>query len=262
MLRLLRVLLLCIMAGNLAQAEKCGDHAADPIATDRPQITNSSIVVPCGSLQFENGFQLTTANGSQRGFDFPETLVRVGVAGKTELRMGVPDYFYNNVTSSGYTNGFDDLGLGFQQQLGPTVGGFDLSLIPSVSLPTGANRLSSHGYDPAIQMPWSHPLTKSWTAAGMFSLLWPTVDGRRDLTGQASVYFDRQLTQPWDAYIEYSGAFQQRGGPEHVIDFGTAYKISPHQQLDFHWNFGLSSAAPDHSLGFGYSFRVQVFGLR
>ena len=33
---------------------------------------------------------------------------------------------------------------------------------------------------------------------------------------------------------EYSVAFPQRGGPKHIIDFGTAYTPSPHQQLDFH----------------------------
>jgi hypothetical protein len=33
------------------------------IATDRPAITNSSVVVPSGSLRVENGFEVTTASG-------------------------------------------------------------------------------------------------------------------------------------------------------------------------------------------------------
>jgi Putative MetA-pathway of phenol degradation len=140
------ILFLTLMVATLlahrARAEACGAHAQDSIATDRPQITNSSVVVPCGSLQFENGFLAATPNGGQRGFDFPETSVRFGVAGKTELRFAVPDYFYNDDTASGYANGFGDLILGFKQQLGPTRG-FDVSLIPSVSFPTGANRISS-----------------------------------------------------------------------------------------------------------------------
>jgi hypothetical protein len=82
------------------------------------------------------------------------------------------------------------------------------------------------------------------------------------LTGQSSVYFDRQLTQLWDAYAEYSGAIPQRGGPQHIIDIGAAYKITLHQQLDFHWNFGLSAATPDHANGFGYSVRFQVIRTR
>jgi hypothetical protein len=257
-------LFLSVMVGTLAlqaKAQPCGSNAQSTIATDRPQVTNSSVVVPCGSLQFENGF-LETSNGGQRSFDFPETSVRFGIARKTELRLGVPDYFHNADTASGFANGFGDLSLGFKQQLGPTRGGFDVSLIPSVSLPTGASLISSHGYDPTVQLPWSRALSKNWTVAGQFSVMWPTEGARRNVTGQSSVYFDRQLTQPWDVYMEYSGAFPQRGGPQHLIDFGTAYKISTHQQLDFHWSFGLSSAAPDRSIGFGYSVRFQVIRPR
>jgi Putative MetA-pathway of phenol degradation len=244
-----------------AKAQKCGANAQSPIATDRPQVTSSSIVVPCGSLQFENGFQ-QTANAGQQSFDFPETEVRLGIANKTELRLGVPDYFYNDDTTTGFANGFGDLSLGFKQQLGPTWGGFDVSLIPSVSLPTGANAISNHGYDPTVQLPWSRSLSKNWTVAGMFSIMWPTEGARRNLTGQSSVYFDRQITSPWDAYVEYSGSFPERGGPQNVIDFGTAYKIRPHQQLDFHCNFGLSAANSNHSIGFGYSVLFQAIRSR
>ncbi len=189
----------------------------------------------------------------------PRPRCDLGIASKTELRLGVPNYLHNDDTASGFANGFGDMSLGFKQQLGPTLGGFDVSLIPSVSLPTGANAISSHGYDPTVQLPWSHSLSKNWTIAGMFSLMWPTEGARRNLTGQSSVYFDRQLTSLWDAYIEYSGAFPQRGGPQNIIDFGTSYKPTPHQQLDFHCSFGLSAAVPDHSIGFGYSVRFQAF---
>jgi len=92
----------------------------------------------------------------------------------------------------------------------------------------------------------------------MFSLVWPTESARRNMTGQSSVYFDRQLTQPWDAYAEYSGAFPQRGSPQHIIGFGTTWKPSPHQQLDLHGTFGLSAAAPDRSIGVGYAVRFQL----
>jgi hypothetical protein len=264
MLRPTFVLLLSVMMGILAlqaNAQTCGANAQSAIATDRPQITSSSVVVPCGSLQFENGFQ-ETSKGGQRGFDFPETAVRFGIAGKTELRLGVPDYFNNDDTGSGFADGFGDLSVGLKQQLGPTRGGFDVSVIPSVSLPTGANLISSHGYDPTVQVPWSRSLTKTWTVAGMFSVMWPTEAGRRNVTGQASVFFDRQLTQAVDAYVEYSGAFPQRGGPQNLIDFGVAYKPSLHQQLDFHCGFGLSAAVADHVIGIGYSVRFQVIRAR
>src|ERR1700679_3137296 len=105
-------LFLFVMVGppiSPARAQTCRSaNAQSTIATDRPQITSSSIVVPCGSLQFENGFG-EPGNGGQQTFDFPETLVRFGIASKTELRFGVPDYFYNDDTASGFGNGFSDL---------------------------------------------------------------------------------------------------------------------------------------------------------
>jgi hypothetical protein len=259
MLRLVLIVFISMMMTLLAiraTAQKCAANAQSTISTDRPQITNSSVVVPCGSLQFENGFQMT-GNSEQRGYDFPETSVRFGVTNETELRFMVPDYFRNDDTAYGFSNGVGDSSLGIKQQLGP-VKGFDFSLIPSVSLPTGSNSISSHGYDPNLQLPWSHSLPKNWTVAGQFAVMWPTESGRHNTTGQASAYFDRQLTAPWDAYVEYSGAFPQRGGPQHTIDFGTAYKPTLHQQLDFHCNFGLSAAVSNYSIGFGYSARFQL----
>ncbi len=264
MLRSTPAVVFILMTGILASqahAQKCGSGAQSTISTDRPQVTASSIVIPCGSLQFENGFAVT-GNGGQQTTDFPETAVRFGIARKTELRLSVPNYFYNFDTGPGFTNGFGDLSLGFKQQLGPTAGKFDIALIPSVSLPTGADLISSHGYDPTVQLPWSRGLSKNWTVAGMFSVMWPTQDRRHNATGQASMYFDRQLTAPWDAWAEYSGAFPQRGGPQHLINFGTSYKPSPHQQIDFHASFGLSAATPDYSIGLGYSFRLQVIHAR
>jgi hypothetical protein len=252
----LPLLLLALSLALSARAQTCGANASSTISTDRPQITNSSVVVPCGSLQFENGFQQIGSAGRQ-GFDLPETSIRFGIASKTELRLGVPDYFHNTDTGSAFASGAGDLLIGLKQQLGPAHG-FDVSVIPSVSLPTGSNALSSHGYDASVQVPWSRSLTKVWALSGQLALFDPTQGAQRNVTGQAAIYFDRALGSVWDAYVEYAGEFAQRGGPQHTVDFGAAYKISPHQQLDLHCNFGFAAALPTHAIGAGYSVRFQV----
>jgi len=229
--------------------------AAQPIATDRPAITNSSVVVPAGSLQAENGFLETSSQG-QSVVDGPESLVRFGVAKRTELRFTVPDYFDNLTTSSG--SGFGDFSFGVKEQLGPTLGGFDVSVILFLTFPTGANTVSSGGYDPGVQVPWSRALTANWTAAGMLSVYWPTQGRTRNVTGESTFLLDRQLTKPWDAFVEYAGDFPEAGGPRHLLHFGTALKIGMQQQIDFHVGVGLSSAAVDHFVGIGYSFRFQA----
>jgi hypothetical protein len=223
-----------------------------PIVTDRPAITDSSVVVPSGSLQVENGVQITTAMG-RRNFDGSESLVVFGLTDATELRFTVPDYNYSTLAS-----GFGDLMLGVKQQIGHTASGFDASLVMFLSFPTEANAISSHGYDPGLQLPWSQKVSANWTAAGMLSLYWSTQAGTRNLTGESTFLFDRQITGPWDAFVEYAGDFPERGGPRHLLHFGTAYKLAPLQQIDFHVGAGLSRAAVDHFIGVGYSFRFQA----
>lgn len=258
--RISSTLLVFVLAGMVplhGQDQPASADAQGPIVTDRPAFTNSSVVVPMGSLQVENGF-LETSNDGQSTADGPETLVRLGIAKRTELRFTVPDYYQNLNTVGCCSSGFGDAAAGVQAQLGPTPGGFDVSVILFLSFPTGADGVSSGGYDPGLQVPWSRTLSTNWTAAGMFSVYWPTQDRMRNVTGQPTIMLDRQLTRPWDAFVEYAGNFPERGGPQHYMHFGTALKLAKRHQLDVHFGVGVSSAAADHFIGFGYSFRFQA----
>ena len=222
------------------------------ISTDRPAVANSSVVVPQGGFQMENGFLFTDTQG-QYVFDIPESNFRYGLFQKTELRLSAPDYFDTVTSGAGRISGFGDLAVGLKQQLGP-LAGFDVSAIVFLSFPTGAKQISSHGYDPGLQVPWSRAVTKKWTAGGQVAFYWPTLAGRHDFTGETTFFADRQLTAPWDAFVEYAGDFPQRGGSRQQIHFGTAYKLASRHQIDFHIGIGVSSAAPKTYFGFGYSF--------
>ena len=254
-LPLLAFLLVALMPLQ-AQDQPATTDTPGPIATDRPTVTNSSVVVPSGSLQAENGFLETDSQG-QSIVDGPETLVRFGVATRTELRFTMPDYYYN-LNAGGRGSGFGDLAIGVKEQLGPTPGGFDVSATLFLSFPTGADTVSSGGYDPGLQVAWSRGLSAKWTAAGMLSLYWPTQGHTRNLTGESTILLDRQLTGPWDAFVEYVGDFPERGGSRQLLHFGTALKLAKRHQLDFHFGVGLSSAEADHFIGIGYSFRFQA----
>ena len=255
--RISSVGLIALVGGSALLRGQSQPVSDEPIATDRPSVANSSVVVPNGSIQFENGFLVTSSQG-QRSFDGPETSVRFGVASTTELRLSVPDYYYDLPTGAGASSGFGDIALGMKQQLGPTLGGFDVSVIAFLSMPTGAHAVSSHGYDPGLQLPWSRKLSTNWTAAGQLAVYWPTQGEARNLTGESTFLLDRQLAKPLDGFIEYAGDFPERGGPRHLLHFGASYKIAARQQLDVHFGIGLSSAAVDHFIGIGYSFRFQA----
>jgi hypothetical protein len=228
-----------------------GADAEVTISTDRPAVANSSVVVPQAGFQVESGV-LATEVGSGYELDFPEVNFRYGLLEKTELRFTAADY-YADLSGHAAASGLGDTAIGVKQQLGP-IGGFDVSVIAFVSLPSGANAISSHGYDPGVQLPWSHGLPDDWTAGGQLAAYWPTLAGQRDFTSEATFYLDRQITTPCDAFVEYAAAFPRLGGSRQVLHFGTAYKITSRNQLDFHVGIGITQAAPKTYVGIGYSF--------
>src|ERR1019366_1074397 len=175
-----------------AQAPDAGS-TEQTITTDRPAITDSSAVVPKGIFQEENG-ALDTGNHAPNTVDFPETIVRVGMGQSTELRFTAPDYYRDSANPAGLQSGLGDLALGVKQQF-PNLGGFEWSAVITLSLPTGAAAISTHGYDPSFQLPWSHPLSSNWTAAGMLSVYTPTQNGSHTVIGEATFLVDRQLTK-------------------------------------------------------------------
>jgi hypothetical protein len=85
------LVLALLMIATDAGAQECPTNA-DQIATDRPDTTNSSLVVPYGSLQAENGVDWMVRHGSN-ALDGTNTRLRLGVAHCTEFLIDVPTYF-------------------------------------------------------------------------------------------------------------------------------------------------------------------------
>ena len=82
-------------------AEK--EIVTDPkeIVTDRPDITESAVVIPVGALQLESGF--TWAKNRGKGtVDLSESLLRLGLASRTELRFEAPTMFANSARGPVY----------------------------------------------------------------------------------------------------------------------------------------------------------------
>jgi hypothetical protein len=247
---------LLLLAALNATSRAQSPSSADPgIVTDRPDVTESSVVVPKGSLQLENGITWTSDRGANT-VDLSETLMRLGVSTRTEIRIVAPNHV-NDVSYPDNPSGFGDIALGMKQQLGPLPGGFDLSVIATLSLPTGADHISSHGFDPFIKFPWSKDFRAGWSFGGMQSVFWNTEEGKRNLTAEQTFYIEKEITKPWDAFAEYAGDFSQWGGSKQIAHLGTAYRITPTQQVDFHFGFGLSHNAPGRFFAVGYSFRID-----
>jgi len=239
--------LLCVSFMAQVQAD-----STVTIATDRPSVTASSTTVPQGGLQIESGFQATKSAG-QWTLDAPELLLRYGLPRETEVRLVVPDYFLSLPVNKASARGFGDMAVAVSKQLGP-VGGFDLAVIPSISLPSGERPFSSGGYDPGLQLPWSRALSTNWAVAGQLAAYWPTVGGTRNRTSELTLLLDRQLWARWDTFIEYAADVPRHGGSRQLLHLGTTYQPLPHHQIDLHAGFGMTQAAPSRFVGVGYSY--------
>jgi hypothetical protein len=234
-------------------SEYCPSGATE-IATDRPDVTNSSMVVPQGTLQIESGVNSTARSGNSV-IDGPTSRVRLGVTPCTELLLDFSDYFYP-VRGRG-ASGFSDLSLAIKHQLAPLPGEFELSVTAGLEFPTGAVRISGSGYGGYVQLPWSREIGDGWSVSGMFTAFWFPGQRRSNPTLEPTFVVERRVGPRADMFIEYFADGPKHGISSQAIDSGGAYRLTPTQQVDFHAGFGLNRESPDFFFGVGYSFRLD-----
>ena len=236
-----------------AHAETC-PTAKDDIATDRPDVTNSSLVVPAGSLQSENGINFSSRDGG-RTIDGTNTRWRLGVAPCLELLIDLPAYVAN-IRAPGNA-GFTDVAPAVKWQISPIPGKIDLSVVSGVALPTGRAEISGRGAQPYVQFPWSWELRDGWGLSGMLTEFFRPSEATSKRITEATFVIEKNLTERFSLFTEYVGDYPEGGSPSQLWNSGGLYRLSPTQQVDFHVAFGLNHNTPSYIVGIGYSFRID-----
>jgi hypothetical protein len=234
-------------------AGECTETSA-PIATDRPDVTNSSIVVPVGSLQNENGANVSRRDGADI-FDGSNSRWRLGIAPCLEVLIDLPNY--EGAFDGPGTSGFGNVAPAMKWQISPVPGKFDLSMTVGAGLPTGAVAIAGRGVQPYVQFPWSVELHGGWAVTGMVTNFFTPDDPVSKYSNQSTFVIEREFGERWFLFAEYVGDFPLNGGAAHLFNSGGGYRITDTQQIDFHIGFGLNRNAPDHIFGVGYSFRLD-----
>jgi hypothetical protein len=154
-----RLLVYCALLMSALTSGACAAHAqdcptsADEIATDRPDVTNSSLVVPTGSIQAENGVDWAVRHAAN-SLNASNTRLRAGIAHCTEFLIDIPSYFGS--LNGSQPPGFSNVVVSFKRQL-PAPFGFDLSATAGMGFPSGSRNISGPGYQPYIQFPGLAP---------------------------------------------------------------------------------------------------------
>lgn len=246
----LPVALRCHRQGDAIDCPTSGNA----ISTDRPDFTSPPTVVPTGSVQFENGVTWSTEQRSNV-VDGPQTLVRLGVAPCMEIFFSVPDYIY--AIGGTAPTGFSDFVASAKLELPRRLIGFRIAAIAGLSFPTGGSQISSHGYDPLLQLPWKHPIGEHWAVEGMFAITWLTTEPHDNPTFESTFEIEREIGTWANVLVEYAANYPRHARPTDLFDGAVLWRVTSRQQLDLHAGFGINRPTPDHFFGLGYSFRLD-----
>jgi hypothetical protein len=241
------------------------------MVTDRPDATESAVVVPRGYYQFELGW--THSEYEDEGIkdvvdSFPELLVRIGLSRRVELRAGFDGYEWEEVGSSGTEiesrEGITDTNLGVKVGLFEEKGALpQMAVLATLNFPTGAEEFTESRVLPELRMAFSNTLTERLSLGYNVGAFWfkeERADGTETTSSSAiwSVSLGVGITEWLSGYVEALGnpVLSALGSTSSAVDGGLTYLVRPNIQLDLAGGTGISGDAPDWFAGLGVSFRV------
>ncbi len=233
---------------------------SDDIDTNRPSFCQSAIVVPKGSLQFENGGLYQHFEHKINYFDVPETELRLGLTKSTEFQVFVPQFTaLYQAHGPRFIGASDITELGIKQQIGPfkSLHGVVASAVASMNIPTGERVFSGRGVEPVFRLPYAIPINSKWTLCGMQSL--EVLNRGRFVSYQPFVMLCRAFgaKNRFVAFCEYAGFFTTHLPDVQIAHFGAVYKLNKNNQIDTQFGFGIDRVAPRALVGIGYSYRFD-----
>lgn len=251
--KLIIILLFATLSVNIQAQYK--NIPTEPISTDRPDFTESPLVVPKDWTQIETGFTYQkTSEGS--AFNAPEALIRYGFEKDWEMRLGGSDFNREKVNGKIKT-GFSPLYLAAKYQVGPVKVSdsqvLDISLIPGINVPNGDSNFSSNIIEPEIKFCISSDLNDSTALTLMAYPAWGKEDSKY-LLFQQTASLGIQLNDKFGAFFEYAGSFSAHNKEEHLLHTGLTYAIDNDSQIDIHLGDSIQGDSNPFIAG-GYSFR-------
>lgn len=228
---------------------------APDLVTDRPDQTESASVVPAGHTQIETGFLYSRESGLDR-YEVPGTLFRVGVGNPVELRFG-----YSGVVGGDGEDGSGDTEIGAKVNLWDESGRRpEVAVIGSLSLPTGAEGVSTEQVDPSVLAAFGQTLSSRVGLGYNVGAVWESSgdDSSRQGFLVYSLALGVGLTDRLAAFVEVFGdrAFDGADQASGTLDGGVTVLVLDRLQLDFYVGRGINAPADDLFIGTGLSIRL------
>ena len=230
----------------------------DPIATDRPDFTETAESVPFGRIQLEGGYTFATVD-DERSHSLGELLLRIATGRRTEARIGINSYSWVR-SSAGRVSGFEDPTLGFKAKLRDGAPGFrtpTIAVIGHTTIPTGSCGFREDNFQPEAKLCFAWDLAERLAMGSNLNYAWASEDGARFGQFSGTLAFGYSVNDRMGAFLEYFTFVPAgKGGPNaNYIDGGFTFLVNNDYQLDVRAGFGLNSARPDYFIGAGFGRR-------
>jgi hypothetical protein len=252
-----------------AVAAAFGTADLEEMVTDRPDMTESTSIVPAGWLQVETGGLLLRETDSSTLLGGPGTLARIGLAPRVEARLGWLGILHRDddrppdpgCPDCGDVTGAADGVAGIKVRLFERAGARpDLALLPGLTLPIGEEPFTTGRADPGFKVLLGNDITESLDWAANVGAAWLTDETGHERRGRAawSLSLGLSLGSALGAFFEYFGEDPEDGPAAHALDSGLTLGLGPNAQIDGSGGVGLSEDSPDWFVGAGLALR---FGL-
>jgi Putative MetA-pathway of phenol degradation len=247
-----------------------GPKLDEPLVTDRPDFTESSVTVGRGVVQLEMGYTYTfDADNltSSKQHSYPELLVRIGMlADWFELRLdqnigGETDTVFGGPVDS--ATGAEDLGIGCKIALTPQKCILpETAIILEMSVPTGDDDFTADDVLPGFSYCYGWTINDQWETGALTGLHRQVDDDTNDpyVEFEQSWTLVRSWTDNISSYTEWYCFVPCSADTNHTqqyFDGGFSVLLSDDVQWDIRAGVGLNQAADDYFVGSGLSVRFK-----
>jgi len=231
----------------------CYSSKAQELVTDRPDQTESAIVVPKGSIQIETGIVSETSNdNSVKNFSGPSTLIRYGISNIFELRA-FNQYESNRIDLDGgkiKTTGLSDLEIGLKIQLLKRDNvSTDIAFLSHIILPTAKDELSNMTIGSVNRLCISNQLNGDIVLG--YNIGYQYINEMNAFTHSITLGFP--IFKIFGMYLENYGTFLEGGHFENNFDLGITYLVVKNFQFDLSYGFGLNNDMQYISTGLSWN---------
>lgn len=238
-------------------------RSVPPLITDRPDQTESAVVIPAWRLQIETGLSKEWVQNGTDSYDqntrYGSTLLRFGLFDFMEFRLGSDMLNNRQKLPAGVPRedlGISPIGIGLKFALAKENGLVpDIALLTSWQIPnTGKQAFASDKWQHSYVFSFAHTLSERWGLG--YNLGYEFEGGFEVSAFKYSLVGGFSIAERWGAFIELYGSKVSSIPWDHRSDAGVTFLLFPSFQLDVSGGLGITEFSPVGFISAGFSWRI------